>query len=190
MEEIWKDIPGYEGSYQVSDRGRVKSLKRVFLKRNNIPCLVNEKILSPSYGGNGYPSVNLWRNKTYKTFLIHRLKAICFIPNPNNLTELNHKNGIKTDFSTANLEWCTHKENMMHAVREGLIKHKTGNFGKLHQNSKPVLKYSKDGLLIGEYDSISCASRDSGIAGPDISRVCLGKSKSAGGYLWKHKTTE
>ena len=106
--EIWKDIEGFE-KYQISSYGRVKSYhnnKQIYLK--------------PRKNNRGYYLVNLYNNNIKKTFTIHRLVSKAFIPNPENKTEANHLNGIKTDNQVTNLDWATHKENIHHGWQTGL----------------------------------------------------------------------
>lgn len=103
MKEIWKDIEGYEGLYQVSNLGRVKSLKRESKNNKN----VTDRILKYKLDTYGYPTVILYKEAKAKTVKIHRLVASIFIPNTCNFIEINHKNGIKIDFRIENLEWCT-----------------------------------------------------------------------------------
>src|SRR3979490_3256655 len=103
MKEIWKDIKGYEGLYQVSNLGGVKSIS-TGLGRSSGP-----RVPWPSKTNYLYVSLS---NGGKKNFLLHRLVAIAFIPNPDNKPCINHKNGIKSDCKTINLEWCTHSENM------------------------------------------------------------------------------
>ena len=103
--EIWKDIPNYEGLYQVSNLGNIKSLFRY------------KKILKPIKNTLGYLKVSLYKNKKIKVFSIHRLVAETFIPNPNNLPEINHKDGNKGNNNVENLEWCTRQQNILHRFR-------------------------------------------------------------------------
>jgi hypothetical protein len=118
MEE-WKDIEDYEGLYQVSNFGMVRSLeqegerKQGGQRRNSNLC--------PSSNGNGYVYVSLIKNKQRKNFYIHRLVARAFIENTNKKRFVNHKNGIKDHNTVANLEWCTESENVNHAYKTGLI---------------------------------------------------------------------
>lgn len=116
MQEVWKDIKGYEGLYQISNLGNVKSLKR---KSLNFKC-EKDKILINCKTSQGYEKVMLCKNKQVKNQMIHRLVAKAFIPNPNNLLEINHIDGDKTNNKVSNLEWCTRSENIKHAYELGL----------------------------------------------------------------------
>ena len=122
--EIWKDINSYEGFYQISNLGNVKSLQRM-AKNKDGQRIVKERILSPTKAGNGYLTVMLYSKKIPERKIIHRLIALNFIPNPNNKPQVNHINGIRTDNRIDNLEWCTAKENINHAFKIGLMKGQT-----------------------------------------------------------------
>ena len=111
MEE-WKSIPGYEGLYEVSNLGRVKSLEISYTRKNGIMDHKPEIILSPKNNGTGYFMVCLYKNKTHKYYLIHRLVALTFLPNPDNLPCVNHKDEDKTNNKVDNLEWCTQQYNL------------------------------------------------------------------------------
>ena len=113
MEEIWKDIEGYEGLYQVSNLGRIKRLKGVGCRK--------ERVLKSS-PVKGYSSVALWSYCKFKAISIHRAVALAFIPNPDNKEEVNHIDGIKTNNRVDNLEWNTRKENIKHAIDNKLYK--------------------------------------------------------------------
>ena len=115
MEEVWKDIEGFEGLYQVSNRGRVKSLPR-----NG--TILTSRILKPSRDSNGYLFVNLSRNNIAKHCSVHVLVAKAFVPNPDNKPTVNHEDGIKTNNLYTNLTWMTYKEQLEHSLRTGLRK--------------------------------------------------------------------
>ena len=109
---MWNDIKDYEGSYQVSNHGRVKSLKRMRADgKQGLPGMIMKALPN----GNGYRGVALFSNCKAKPHLIHRLVAQSFIPNPHNKKTVNHKNGRRHDNHIDNLEWMTHSENMKHA---------------------------------------------------------------------------
>lgn len=129
--EVWKDIPNYKGLYQVSNLGRVKSLKR-FRKGNPTLTPVKERILKSALTNCGYVRFRLCKNNIFSNLSIHRLVAISFLKNPKKKPQVNHINGIKTDNRVENLEWCTAKENSKHAFKTGL---KSGVKGSLNVNA-------------------------------------------------------
>jgi hypothetical protein len=116
--EIWKDIKGYEGYYQISNYGKVKSLKRGRKKKTIFK--------KPTIKQNGYYILALYKNNNQKIFYLHRLIGIMFIPNPENKKWMNHKDGNKLNNSIANLEWCSPSENNYHAIRNKLRQYKLG----------------------------------------------------------------
>jgi hypothetical protein len=119
--EVWKDIKGYEGLYQVSNLGRVKSLCYYGGKK--------EKIIKGGVNPQGYIIIGLNKNNKRTSYTEHRLVALAFLDNPNNYPVINHKNGIKTDNRVENLEWCTYQQNTIHAFETGL---KFGYKGEKH----------------------------------------------------------
>ena len=170
--EIWKDVVGYEGLYQVSNLGRVKSFK--YLK---------EKILKPSHKDNGYLFITLCKNGVMKRYYIHRLVASAFIPNPQNKPTVNHIDCDRTNNCVENLEWNTYAENNDYALK--MMKDKGIN-KKNNKESKPVIQYDLDGNFIKEYPSYREAQRQTGIT--TIYVACKGiNQKTAGGYKWKYK---
>jgi hypothetical protein len=144
MEEIWKDIPGYEGKYQVSNLGRVKSLsKKLSCVRNGKTAfrVTKEKIMKPYIPKNGYARMDLGGRNTN---LVHRLVAKAFIPNPENKPCVNHIDGNPSNNNLHNLEWCTYSENELHSYRKlGKIsgKPQLGKRGKLNVTSNEVLMF-------------------------------------------------
>jgi hypothetical protein len=132
MYEIWKDIPGYEGLYQINNTGIIKSLMRLSIhNRHKTPMVLKEKILKVHLINVGYYIARLCDNND-KKFLVHILVAKTFIPNPENKPQVNHKNGIKTDNRVENLEWCTRSENLKHSFKIGL----KSNKGEKNPNCK------------------------------------------------------
>lgn len=122
--EIWKDIPGYEGLYQVSSTGKVKSLKRRIYDINNKKVIFIERdmILKPSENNKGYYTVKLQKDKQKKTITIHRIVANTFLDNSDNLPQINHIDGNKHNNNVENLEWCDNTYNFKHATDNKLIK--------------------------------------------------------------------
>lgn len=171
MEEIWRDIYGYDGLYQVSNYGNVKSLN--YLNHGK------EQILKPANRGDGYLFVALWKNGKQKGKLIHRLVAEAFIPNDDLFkTQVNHKDENKANNNVENLEWCDCTYNNNYGTR-------LARFAK--SMSKPVNQYSKDGkTLIKIWNSMNEIERQLGFDNSSISKCCLGKHKSAYGFRWEY----
>lgn len=155
MEEIWKDIEGYEGLYQISSIGRVKVMPRSFYSKANQIFTVNEKFRRMNSDKDGYHAVVLTKDKKIKGFRVHRLMATAFLPNPENRPVVNHKNGIKYDNRIENLEWATHSENVLHSYATGLQEAVRGD---KHPCSMPVLN-TETGIY---YESVDEAYRSYG----------------------------
>ena len=126
MKEIWKPVVGYEKSYEVSNHGRVRSLDRTIMKKNGVNLHLKEKILKPYDNGKSYLLVDLHSNGKKNTQKVHRLVAQAFHPNPLNLPVVNHRDGNKDNNTANNLEWCTIKQNNIHAFNTGLNRNKNG----------------------------------------------------------------
>lgn len=178
QKEIWKDIEGYEGYYQVSSLGRVRSLDRVVINSKNVCRKHTGKILKINFIADGYLGCSLYKNRRMKTARIHRLVAKMFIKNNGNKKCVNHKNGIKTDNRVDNLEWCTHSENMNHAVQNGL---KLGSQGSSHFLSK---------LTEESVRNIRLLSKICGVSNVDLSAYYKVDSsiisKIVNYKIWKH----
>lgn len=174
--EIWKDIEGYEGLYQLSSWGSVKSLNYNHTGKEGIL----KQILK-----NGYAYVDLCKNGKIKNVRVHRLVAEAFLDNPNNLPEVNHKSEIKTQNNVENLEFCDRKYNVNYGTaRERATKGLINN----PKISKPVLQIDKDANeVIAEFPSAMEVQRQLGFANQHISDCCNGKFKQAYGYKWSFK---
>lgn len=194
--EIWKDIYGYEGLYQISNYGNVKSVNRKVKNKHGFR-IVKDKILKPILNNKGYYIYGLRKNGKLEMKLLHRLIAENFIENKNNYPCINHIDGNKLNNNINNLEWCSYQHNIKEAFRIGLnnytfknnFKHDywKGKYGKNHNCSKAILQYDKKGCFIKEWESITEASKETNINYYSISNNCRGKQKSAGDFVWKFK---
>lgn len=188
QEEIWKDIPGYEGLYQVSNLGKVRSLDRIVAVQNGFTRVSKGKEIKPNKS-RSYYTVCLSRKNKKMCILLHRIVAYVFIPNPEGKRTVNHINGDKGDNRVENLEWNTHSENITHAFR---VLKRTANkywLGKRESefhHTKRVRQLSLDGILIAEYGSITEAARKTNSHITCISQVLNGTHKTAGGFKWEY----
>lgn len=184
MEEIWKDVIGYNGQYQISNLARVRSMGFNYLTNNgtNHRCVIKPRILKQRLLF-GYCMVGLKLNKKNKTLRVHRLLADVFIPNPENKPFINHKNGIRNDNSIGNLEWCTPLENIQHSFK--VLKRAGNRKGIFNtKSSKPVYKIcKKTGNVLEEYPSALEASRVTGI-NPRTIYSALNTKDSKTSYKW------
>jgi hypothetical protein len=177
MQEIWKDIKGYEGLYQVSNLGRVKSL----LFHNNVVTKKREKILAQRISNSGYLMVGLNKNSKGKKLYVHRLVAEAFVENPLCKKEVNHKDGNKLNNNANNLEFCTPSENIKHSYEKKLhIPLRNEN----NRQSRPVIQYDLNMNLLEVFPSIAEAKRKTNIS---CIRPCCGeKINTCGGYIWEY----
>ena len=166
MTEVWKDVLGYEGLYQVSSLGRVKRLHK-----NG-----KENILTGKKDKDGYTEIILSKSRKKKYFRLHRIVADAFIPNPANKPQINHKDRDKQNNTVANLEWVTGSENVLHTFATGRRVHK-----------RPVLQYTRNMELVSSWDSIREAGRTLKIAENNINACCHGRFPTAGGFVWRYK---
>ena len=179
IEELWKDIPNYEGLYQASNLGRVKSLERI----DALGHKRKEKILKPQMLNNGYYLVALWKNSIQKYYYVHRLVWFAFNGQIPEGYEINHLDERPVNNALSNLSLVTHKENINWGTRNARSAKKRIN-GKC---SKPVLQFTLDDIFVKEYPSIMQVERETGFANQHISACCNGKYKAAYGYKWRHK---
>jgi hypothetical protein len=170
VEEIWRDIKGYEGLYQVSNLGNVRSLR--YGNRNE----VRELFLKPH--NQGYLQVELHKDGKRKMFTVHRLVARAFVPGYFDGAHVNHKDENKHNNQADNLEWVTIRENSMYGTCQE----------RLHKNQrKPVIQLTLDGKFVKEWPSVWSVNYELGIDPGTIIKVCKGKYKTSGGYRWKYK---
>lgn len=185
MEETWKDIEGYEGLYQVSTTGKVRSLN---YRRSG-----ESKLLKQDVSHRGYKRVYLAKDGKNKHHLVHRLVAMTFIPNPDDLPIVNHKDEDPSNNNVKNLEWCTHEYNLNYGTRNKRVGKKTkermiGKKGKDAPRSKPILMYDKEGNFIRRFNCIADANeyfgKDRGCS--SITMCLRGENKSAYGYIFTY----
>lgn len=169
--EFWEDKKDYKGHYQVSNFGRIKSIK-----------FGKEIILKPGTNKNGYSYVILYKNGKVKKFTVHRLVAEAFIPNPYNLPEVNHKDENKQNNVASNLEWCDAKYNHNYGTINERIAAKNTN-GKC---SKKVYQYTLDGQFVREWESTREAGRN-GFDQSAVAACCRGKRKKYKDFIWRYK---
>lgn len=186
MEEIWKDIAGYEGKYMVSNLGRVKSVER--MKWNGSGYYKTpERILKARQNQDSYLYVRLCKDGKVKACTIHRLVAQAFLDNPDNLPQVNHIDENKENNHADNLEWVTCRENMNHGTRNHRIAEKNTNNPN---RSKPVFSVDKVTGEIKEFPSIAEAGRKLGISNGNICECLKGKRKNAGNFYWMYANSE
>lgn len=197
-QEIWKDVVGYEGLYQVSNLGRVKSVAR-YVDRHAKHVIhkkyIKECILKQCENSRGYPCVNLSKDGIVKPKRVHRLVAIAFIPNPENKEQINHKDGNRANPNVNNLEWVTNTENQRHSwkylnrqnphkgkprPKDSIEKMKAFWVGKVRPTCKRVFCVE----LNRYFDSVNDACRELKIA-RHIHECCEGERHTCGGYYWK-----
>ena len=169
MKEEWRNIEGYEGKYEVSNRGNMKSL--------NYNHTGKEKIMKPQKNRDGYLIICLWKDGKAKNYYVHRLVAAAFCDNPHGFKEVNHIDEDKTNNCADNLEFCSKSYNNNYGTRNKRIAEK---------RSKPVIAIDKRTGLILEFLSALEAEKETGINNGNIIKCCKGKLKSCGGFYWMY----
>ena len=177
MEEIWKPVKNFEGYYEVSSWGRVRSVDRYVVNNKGLR-LINSQIIKQTKQKNGYLYVGLHKKQKQKLIRVHRLVAEAFLPNPENLPEIHHKSEVKTENNVENLQWVSSKQNQNSGT---CIERRS------KKKQKPVLQYTMDEKFIKEWPSIKDIEIELGIKQYNISRCCNDKRKSACGYIFKFK---
>lgn len=182
MEEIWKDIVGYEGLYQVSNFGRVKSLDRIDAENHfRVGQIMKQKYLR------GYAQVALRNGKRQKEYRVHRLVAIAFIPNPKNLPQVNHKDCNPGNNHVENLEWCDAKYNINYGDRNKKTADRLRGMERPY-NWKAVNCFSLSGEFLKRYESVEKAASETKTQANAISACCKKRKYyyTAGGYKWEY----
>ena len=191
---LWKDVVGFEGLYIVSNLGEIRSVDH-YVRCNDGKRLVRGRTLKPCDRGNGYPFVTMGKDGKQYNMSVHRVVAIAFLPNPNNLPEVNHKDANTFNYSLDNLEWCDRKYNVnygtaqaRHSVTASDSFKRTGYYQQILEGFlwKAVAKCGTDGNEIERYKSIKEASEKTGVFQGDISRCCKGIRKTCGGFKWMY----
>ena len=179
IKEKWRPVVGYEGFYEVSSLGRVRSLDRIVEYSNGARHLHQGQFLSPTKDKCGYLVVHLYKDGKRTDKKVHRLVAQAFIPNPRNLPEVNHKNEVKNDNRVENLEWISHLDNNNYGTK---------NERAAKRLSKTVSQIDPTTLeIIKEWPSTAECGRngfDSGL----VSKCCRRKYKTSYGYIWRYKS--
>ena len=177
--EEWRPIAGFEGLYEVSSTGRVRSLTRY------------KKVIKPIVTNSGYYQYQLWHNNTCRTGLAHRLVAQAFIPNPDNKPMVNHIDENKLNNSVDNLEWVSHVENCRYGTAIArrtkhldYSKRRINNAGQIAACSKPIAQYTKDGKFIRKWSSATECARKTGMSVSGIRSVVNGKRNSIFGFVF------
>lgn len=179
--EKWKPVIGFEGLYEVSNYGNVRSVDRTILRKNENPLNLRGKMLPQyKYYGNSTIAryrVNLSKNCKRYTKTVSRLVAIAFIPNPYNLPQVNHKDENPSNNRVTNLEWCSNKYNHNYGTR---------NYRQSLKLNKKVNVFTLSHEFIREYDSLKAAANDLHIDSSSITKVCKGKYKYSGNYIFEY----
>lgn len=183
--EIWKPVVGYEGLYEVSNIGRVRTVGNNKTKKTKIRKQVVTNL--------GYKQVQLYKDGKQKLLYVHRIVAEAFILNADNKFCIDHINTDRGDNRVENLRWCTQKENINNPITiknwENTHKnslYQSGKFGKEHNRSKIIYQYSKDGEFIKEWYGASEIKRQLGLCDVSVRYCCQGKRKTYGGFIWKY----
>lgn len=184
--EIWEYVPDYEGIYQASTLGRIRSLDRYTNHRHGGKTFVKGMMLKQHISNSGYYRISLHKKCVEKQHSVHRLVLLTFIMNPKNKRTVNHKDGNKLNNKLENLEWATYSENELHAYRIGLKK----SFVHIatEKTKRKVLMLSLSGESLLWFDSQKEANNMLGIDSRRISDCCRGIRKTAGGYKWEFYT--
>lgn len=176
MEEIWKDISGYNGIYQVSNLGRIRSYTRKVIYPSGMPHTYRGKIIEPERARTGYLRVSLSKNSVEKKYFVHRLVAGAFLDNPDNLPQVNHKDENPGNNNVENLEWCSVSYNINYGTRNA----------KLSKRSRVVKQIDSSGHIVAVYKSVMDLSQKTGFDFSAIYGCCRGSRKTYKGFRWEY----
>lgn len=172
MDEIWKDIRGYEGLYQVSNTGRVRSLDRKVHHPNGGERFSKGQIIKPGITPKGYLFVQLSIGGKINAKRVNRLVADAFIPNPQNAEAVNHKDKNRKNNNVENLEWCSVTYNNRYSL------------------ARAVIQYDLNGKPLAKWDAISDAAKATGVNPSNIAQCCRGNRRTAGKFIWEYEEPE
>lgn len=185
MEEIWKDIKGYETLYQVSNLGRIKRLFRVVIRSDGRRRTFCESISKGNLHSDGYYVINLTKNGICKHKMVHRLVAETFLPNPNHYPVIHHIDTNKTNERADNLMWCSYSFNTKHSYEfEGHRPSMKGVLGKDNPHSIPIVQISLQGKVLTHFANTEEAARRLNVNHSNITACIKKRKKTAYGYLW------
>ena len=184
LNEVWKDIEGYEGLYQVSNLGKVKSLERI----DSLGRVVHEKILNQCFDSKKrYLMVTLSKGGIHKKILVHLLVGKAFIKGYKKGLQIDHKDTMTTNNKANNLKWVTKSENMLNPLTR--INNSNGQikrFLKYNPNCKKVIQKSLTGETIKIWESLKEAAKHIGVCHQTLSDACMGRQKTSKGYIWEY----
>lgn len=175
--EFWQDIPGYEGLYQASTYGKIRSVERICIRGRGGKVVLPEKIMAQGTDRDGYSIVGISVNSKKQLKKVHRLIAETFLPNPLNFSQVNHKDEVKSNNFVSNLEYCDCKYN----IRFG-----SGIERSAQKRRKRVLQFDLAGNYLKTWDTAADVERELGVYASSICRCCNGKMRIAYGYKWKY----
>lgn len=184
--EVWKDIIGYEGLYQVSNFGRVVSLGRIIERTNQSPSYIKPRLIAPRLSKSGYLQIGLWKNNKGLNKYIHRLVALLFLPNPENYPCVDHCDTCKTNNHVGNLKWVSYSMNNLNPItrkRNSDAKEKDSRI--VQRTQKPIVRINpKDSTDVKFYESIASAERLDGFSAKCIGNAVRGIVSKSQGFNW------
>jgi len=181
MKEIWKPINQYEGLYEVSNLGNVRSLDKIAFTKAGWKRAYKGRMIKPKKHNGGYSTIILHRDGKTQTRTIHRLVAEAFLPNPNNYPEVNHIDENKTNNAVSNLEWCTRIQNQHHgtAIERSNLKQRI-----------PFYQIDHEGHIVKRWDGFKVLQRDGQFQRCEVSKCCRGLRDTYKGYRWEYAPKE